>query len=281
MIVAVIGGGTAPAKVIKTGLQELVEEASRHGKPTFLVEWRGAPPEDGPGSAYEHVYDFLLDAAETGDITMDVYYDGDEYRKPPRMFKGRNCNVHEFADEADFVHDLSLESNLVDSASVIAYLWDDEIGGDRYSKHPDVRDLTNGLVPLTPPKPAVPAPVEEETAAEDDGDESFTKQELQDMPAAVVKRYGAKMGCASVTKGAIIEELFPDHQAGIVDSATTLPVEATDVPHVLSESDLTAEALLELAIKRMRSTVSREVSLAITKTQEALLWLRSGYGDAL
>ena len=122
-----------------------------------------------------------------------------------------------------------LSKALKDMTGSVLFLWDEddidllEEVWEMIDEETDILELTNGLAPIVLEEDDTPdpEPVEEEEEEEDEDDTRFTKEELENMAAAAVKRYGARIGATGTTKTAIIKELFPEQEeedeAGLPD----------------------------------------------------------------
>lgn len=196
---AVVGVGTAPAKVIAEGLNDVLDEGD-----SVLLLWTGKPTE-----GQEAVYDYILD----NEIPFVMFYeDGDN---PPKVFRENDEGVVQKSRDA-------LAKALSETDGSILVL--DEDDDDFLIQVHDMKDpgtvmlsLTNGLAPIViedeDPEVAEAASRYEDDEDEEDEDEDdtrFTKDELEVMAASAVKRYGDRIGAKATTKKGIIAELFPD-----------------------------------------------------------------------
>ena len=194
---AIIGTGKSSADAIKESLKDAIADGD-----AVSVVWSG-PPTD----SVEVVYDYLLD--NEVDFTM-FYEDG---KNPPKVF--RLCE-HGVTQKSR--NPVVAAAKTVAGGGKVLVLWDDDETADYVTAAEVASDtvlfleLSNGLAPLTinddeeeDEEPEVE--VEEE---EEDDDENFTREELVAMPAAAVKRYGAKKGAKARTAKGIIDELFPE-----------------------------------------------------------------------
>lgn len=198
----VIGSGVAPSKVLAEGLNDVLDEGDSVG-----LIWTGKPT-----AGQEAVFDYVLDH----ELPFTLYYE--DGQNPPKVFRDSEHGVVQKSREP-------LAKALADTTGSVLFLWDDDENPDLIevvwdTAHPEginILELTNGLTPIT-----LEEEDEEVTEAksryEDDGDDEeeeeddtrFTKDELEVMAAAAVKRYGARIGAEATTKKGIIEELFPD-----------------------------------------------------------------------
>lgn len=215
----VVGTGTVPSKAITESLIDVLEEGDSVG---FL--WTGKPTE-----GQETVYDYVLD----NEIYFVMYHE--DGTNPPRVFRESEFGVVQKSRDP-------LAKALEDTTGSVLVLWDDVdqdfdelIGTVWDSVHPagiNLLELTNGLTPIVleeepeeVTQAKVEAPVEEEDE-DDEDDTTYSKDELEVMQAAVVKRYGARLGLEGTTKKAIIDELFPTLD---VEEVTDDDVEAEEV----------------------------------------------------
>ena len=201
---AVVGRGTAPAKVINEGLRDVVGKED-----TVSLVWLGKPKE-----GEEAVYDFVLEH----DVSFQMFYNDDS--TPPRVFREAD---HGAVQKVRNPLKSALES--VENGGKVLYLWDADADDDQVEVVFDIIDagtlvleLTNGLAPISidmdipePEEPVLEKDPEEEAVSEDT---LFTKDELAIMTPFAVKRYGERQGCKATTKGGIIKELFPEGQDG-------------------------------------------------------------------
>ncbi len=195
---AVVGHALTPAKAIKVVLGDVVNKGD-----SVSMVWSG-PPND----TLEAVYDYVLD----NDVPFCMYYaDG---TNPPKVFREAEFGVCQKTRNPDIAAVQSVEGD-----GAVLFLWDDNGGEgqieyvfDHKPESARVLELSNGGSPITIdvdlPEPRDPeVPVDEDETEED---LEFAKEELENMAAASVKRYGLRKGCTGTTKGAIIGELFPE-----------------------------------------------------------------------
>lgn len=218
---AVIGTGSAPASAVTECLRDLLTPDD-----IVLIGWVGSPiPE-----SVETVYGYLLD----NEMSFALYH-RPEQTVPKAFRESDECVVTQSRHPVDA---------MLKEADEVLFLWDDAENDatpsliqyvmDHISEGVMVKELSNGLAPIVidyeMPEPE-PAPVEED---EDDDDTSFTRDELEIMTAAAVKRYGERRGCKAKTKAGIIEELFDESEwEPYVDKA---PVQETSVEEPAVES---------------------------------------------
>lgn len=192
----VVGRGASTHEVISEALRDVLADGDE-----LMFPWVKPVPE-----SLEAVYSYALDRS----VPFTLLYT--EGQSVPGLFREAE---HGFVKK---VRD-PLQSMSSEVTGKVLFLWDDDNPDyinevfDAFGEA-DVVELNNGLSPITytetdePPQPEV-----EEEAEEDDDATTFSKQELETMSAAVVKRYGQRMGCSSATKSGIIEELFPEEPA--------------------------------------------------------------------
>lgn len=208
---SVIGSGSAPAKVLAEGLSDVLEDGDSVG-----LIWTGKPT-----AGQEAVFDYVLD----NEVPFTLYYE--DGQNPPKVFRESDHGVVQKSRDP-------MGKALDDTNGSVLFLWDDDenpdlievVWGVVHEEGINILELTNGLAPIT-----LEEEDEEVTEAksrydddddeeeEDEDDTRFTKDELEVMAAAAVKRYGARIGAEATTKKGIIEELFPDddeeeHNAG-------------------------------------------------------------------
>lgn len=206
----VIGSGTAPAKVLAEGLNDVLDDGDSVG-----LIWTGKPTE-----GQEAVFDYVLD----NEVPFTLYYE--DGQNPPKVFRNSEHGVVQKSRDP-------IGKALEDTDGSVLMLWDEDENPDLIgyvwdTVHPEginILELTNGLTPITleeEDEEVVEAKSRYEEADEDDEEEDdtrFTKDELEVMAAAAVKRYGARIGVEATTKKGIIEELFPDDEGEEYDGA--------------------------------------------------------------
>lgn len=200
---AVVGDSSVPGAAVQEALRDAVSERDE----LFMV-WVGPPVSE----AMEEVYGYSLDE----EIRSTLFYTDEQAVVPPVFRDADNIDVVKTRDPIGAVCDVAPDT--------VLFLWDDDAPNTQALIERvfdtiagvTVLELSNGLAPivLEDEDPEVsearsqPAPHEEQE--EDEDDTTFTKAELENATAYVVKRYGEKMGCDSKTKAGIIAELFPD-----------------------------------------------------------------------
>jgi hypothetical protein len=194
----VLGAGTAPEKVITASLNDVGTKVH------YMVPWYGRPT---PG--LETVYDWVLD----NDASFTVV--------------GAETIPQALTDAAeDFVYAKDVNAYIFDEltacdpSGMSMILWDTEreeislsIATQSIDKGLPTMDLTNGLVPIIfedePAENSAPVVTEEleEDPTQDVPTTSFTKDELETMPASSVKRMARDLGFEAKTKGEAIDYL--------------------------------------------------------------------------
>jgi hypothetical protein len=204
---AVVGTGNASPQAVRSCLKDVIT-----GTDAVNLLWSGKPNE-----AQEAVFDYVLD----NEVPFTLYYEDED--TPPRVFRESEFGVVKKVREP-----LRWCVSSVVNGGHVLYLWNDD---DPHAIWPVVdlapkgiliKDLSNGLIPIEVEEPPAWAanggtpPVELDLELEKllDGEESrFTKDELEVMTAAAVKRYGARLGLNATTKSGIIDELYPSAAA--------------------------------------------------------------------
>lgn len=197
---AVVGAGTAPAKVIREGLNDVLDEGD-----VVLLQWTGKPTE-----GQETVYDYVLD----NEIPFVMYYE--DGANPPKVFRESDEGTIQKSREP-------LGKALDDTTGSVLVLDEDDdefliLVHDMKDPGSVMLNLTNGLAPIVieDEDPEVTEAAsryeDDEEEDEDEDDTRFTKDELEVMAASAVKRYGERIGAKGTTKKAIIAELFPDDE---------------------------------------------------------------------
>lgn len=220
---AVIGKGSAPASVITASLDDI-------GMKSFALPWYGKVPE-----GLETVYDWALD-----NNVPYILVRSDETRSAPKAL---------IESAVDVVVTEDVDKELIKIAKGndghVLVLWDteDEAGSVRIAtmaidKKLPTLELTNGLVPIV----FDDSPVDEDVvtdSSEDfvvetvsdlpvEEDMRFTRDEMENMPAAAVKRHGANNGLDTkgMTKVEIINSLYggdtPTGKRSIEDRLDTI-----------------------------------------------------------
>lgn len=196
----IIGTGAGSPQAIEESLRDTLGKGD-----IVLVGWVGKPIPQ----SMETVYKFLLEE----EIDFGLYHRPEE--QVIRHFREADtCTVTQSRHPLDAI---------LKDADHILFLWDDDENDatpsliqyvmDHKKTDANVLELSNGLAPITIDyeiPEAEPAHVEPED--DEDDDTRFTRDELEEMTAAGVKRYGARLGCEARTKVGIIEELFGPEQ---------------------------------------------------------------------
>jgi hypothetical protein len=288
---AIIGTGATSKKALFQSLEEVVKE----GDAVSLV-WAGPPNE-----TVELAYDYVID----NEIEFTMFYE--DGKQPPKVFRVSDVGVTQKSRNP-----LIAAAKSVSDGGKVLVLWDDDEqddyvnAGDAVAAGTLFLDLSNGLAPIIfedEDEEVEEVEVEEEPEEEV---ETFTRDELLNMPAAAVKRYGSAKGVKAATKGGIIDELFPEmeEEEEEVEEAKPTPKVGDKVPKpalpefpknsneedqwVKLERSLTnitpsAEAIVRIEAMRESfkgtgalilafAPFGRERALAITKLEEAAMW---------
>lgn len=288
---AIIGTGETSKKALYESLDEILSE----GDAVSLV-WAGPPNE-----TVELVYDYILD----NEMEFTMFYS--EEHTPPKAFRTAENGITQKSRNPIVA---AVKSVANDGAVLV--LWDDDDQDDYVNAADAVADrdllfmeLSNGLAPIAFADEEE-EPEEEETEVEEPEEEDFTREELLNMPAAAVKRYGVSKGAKAATKGGIIDELFPMIQYEEEEEEEEAPLKVgdkvpkPDFPRHSNEEDqwvklersltnITPNAEAIEAIETLRASFKetgrvlletgsfgRERSLAITKLEEAAMWAVKG-----
>ena len=192
---AIIGTGAASEASIKESLTDILSPDD-----TILIGWFGRPMPE----SIETVYGYLLD----NEVQFSLYHRPEQ--EVTRHFRDAdNCVVTQSRHPVDA---------MLKEADEVLFLWDDDENDatpsliqyvmDHINEGVQVKELSNGLAPIIidyeMPEPE-PATSEDD---EEEDDTRFTRDELEVMTAAAVKRYGDRLGLEAKTKSGIIEELF-------------------------------------------------------------------------
>jgi hypothetical protein len=318
------GAGATTAVAVKECLLDVLDEHDVVG----LIWKKPFPP------VLEWVYDFVIDNS----VPFVMFYD-EESSIPPKVFREAEQGTVQKSRNPE-----QAALKAISGSGKVLFLWDDDEnddhGGttqpmidwvfDQIEPGTIVLELSNGLRPITAteepkeeadetpksryeedepdPLDALAADLQPQPEVEDEpadqGQVAYTRDELLNMPAANVKRYGKVLGVAATTKTGIIDELFP-LDVVITATAAEEPI-VTTTGKVLTDADV--EALADeaepapefkdpayIAFRRglkclggpsdvkeafedlvrvliARAPVSRERSLAITKLEEAHHW---------
>jgi hypothetical protein len=215
---AIVGTGAASENAITESLRDILSPDD-----SVLIGWFGKPMPE----SIETVYGYLLD----NEFQFSLYHRPEQ--EVTRHFRDAdNCTVTQSRHPLDA---------LLKEADEVLFLWDDDENDatppliqyvfDHIKEGVEVKELSNGLSPIIieddMPEPE-PAPKEEP----EEDDTRFTRDELEIMTAAAVKRYGERLGCEAKTKSGIIDELFGASE----EVQTPAPVE-DDTPIVAGEID--------------------------------------------
>jgi hypothetical protein len=182
----VLGSGSAPRKVIEAALSDLGTTTVQ-----FVIPWYGRM-----ASGLEAVYDWVLD--NEASFLLVAYETG---KQPPKVLLNA-ASTTTYTDDVNTTILNHLCGLDVPGLSLILWNQEDEEESIRVSsmsidlKLPTL-ELTNGLTPIT-----IDAPLEEVQDHElpDIGDTSYSKETLEVMPAALVKRMAKDKGIVVKTK---------------------------------------------------------------------------------
>lgn len=203
----VLGTGSAPAKVIVASLNDVGK--THH----FYIPWYGKVT---PG--LEAVYDWVIDNNIEFTLVQDT-----TIKKAPAVLR----TLATALVDTDSV-DQRIIKNIKPKDGHALVLWDEEdedqsvhVAGMAITAGIPTLELTNGLVPIVFNDQDGPTEIAEEgndfVVEDAQGDEidNFTREELEIMPASVVKRVATNKGFAPKTKEEAIdaltgEEVEPD-----------------------------------------------------------------------
>lgn len=200
-IYGVLGTGTASKKAIWASLSDVGTGVE------YIIPWYGKPSE-----GLEHVYDWMIDNEATFTVISS--------ERTPKALRDMALD---FINDVEGVNDeiiKMLKDREVPGLAMV--LWDDQ--NEEYShavatacidsKLPTL-ELTNGLVPLifddesefdnVVERPEVPEEVVEEPS-------EFTAEELESMPAAMVKKLAKDRGFDVKTKDEALKALAPSEE---------------------------------------------------------------------
>ena len=184
----VIGTGTASAKTIASGLEDVLKKDD-----TVAVPWYGTKPVP---KGLVAVYDYLLDEEIP---TILVHANG---TTPPKMFE---------ADNVSYLPAANVNTKLLralDGKGNVLVLWDKDEEDesialakrifDVVDESTLVLELTNGLAPVSYADDE-PAKADAEDPADDDDEKApevqpLTRVELESMPAAALKKMAKDTG---------------------------------------------------------------------------------------
>jgi hypothetical protein len=182
----VLGSGSAPRKVIEAALNDLGTSTVQ-----FVIPWYGRM-----ASGLEAVYDWVLD-----NEASFILISNETGKTPPKVLLTSAAAV-EYSEDVNFSILQRLSGLEVPGLSLVLWNQEDEEESIRVSsmsidmKLPTL-ELTNGLTPIV-----IDMPIEEVQDDElpDIGDTSYSKETLEVMPAALVKRMAKDKGIVVKTK---------------------------------------------------------------------------------
>lgn len=207
-VYGIVGTGTAAPKAIWAALEDLEDDA------TFVVPYGRTP-------GLELVYDWLIDNEKKFSVVGNPGKTIREYAAEVIPAEGGDLNM------------IVLDTVQNDSPTILV-LWEDNLEKPILSasaKKFPILELTNGLLPISveedeKPQPEVKVEVEAEPEVEEE--RTFSKEELEAMPIAAVKRYtvnNSDIDIKGKSKEEIISSLFPETTEKVVP-ASILP----DIP---------------------------------------------------
>lgn len=182
----VLGSGSASKKVIEASLNDLGTTTVK-----FVVPWYGKVT-----SGLEVVYDWLLDNNASFMIVAN-----ETAKNPPKILAASASSVVLTDDVNMYILD-HLKKLEITGLSLVMWDSEDETESIRLSslsidlKLPTL-ELTNGLTPIVIDSPQDPVQADE---LPDLGDTSYSKETLEVMPAALVKRMAKDKGVIVKTK---------------------------------------------------------------------------------
>lgn len=215
----VLGAGSASPKIISAALDDVGTKVE------YILPWYGRPT---PG--LEAVYDWMID--NNAEYTIV----GSE-----KMPKALTDDALDFAVVKNVNAYIFEALTSRDPSGMSLILWDDEreeislsIASQSIESGLPTLDLTNGLVPIifedepeANAAPVVTEEIEEEDPSVEPPQETapFTKEELETMPAASVKRMAKDIGFDVKTKEEAIDRLLGTVSPVISTQVDTVPMQ--------------------------------------------------------
>lgn len=279
-------GVKSPRSVINEAFRDAL-----HDGDTLSIPWFGGTPSD----SMAFVYDYVLD----NDIQFLLLHEQDV--KPPKPF------VTSEAGQVLKVLDIpkAMSDHVAREEGGSAFVLGEDGKTDEFIKAFDqfsnvpMKDLSNGLIPIILSNPAAEAAPAEEpevpakplivdlndevdptdddphaTGVEEADAESFSPEELADLPVRVLKRVaGSILGesAVPVTQEAILEAIAAHRTAATDEAVAYFGGNHADVP----TSDVVSA--LRDALSLLEDDVNtRHKSIAKTKIHEAILWYSHG-----
>lgn len=220
----VLGDGSSPRDVIIQSLTDL--QARPDVTVKFLIPWYGKVTE-----GLETVYDWVLD----NNVTFSLVVDSAATKKAPSVLRTMAERV---VDSADV--DRTIINTLVPNQGYTLVLWNEDnpelctaIAQESITKGLPTLELTNGLVPIVfddAVEPDMVISATDDLMVETDSDEGteWSREMLDNMPAAVVKRMAQNAGTPAKTKEEAIKALLGDEKVEEEDPTSewvSVPVE--------------------------------------------------------
>lgn len=183
----VVGTGSAPKKVIESALNDIGSSS------TFLVPWYGKVT-----TGLEVVYDWLLDNEATFTI---VATEGS--KAVPKALALKATEIHQVEDVVDYIL-WDLKGRPVPGLTLVMWDTENEEESIRVSSMSiDLKlstlELTNGLVPIIIDGDEELEPIRDDELP-DFGETNYSKETLEVMPSALVKRMAKDKGTVVKTK---------------------------------------------------------------------------------
>lgn len=220
----VLGDGSSPRDVIVQSLTDL--QARTDVTAEYLIPWYGNITE-----GLEAVYDFVLD----NNVTFSLVVDSAAPKKAPSVLRTMAERV---VDSEDV--DRTIVNMLAPKHGYALVLWNEDapelctaIAQEAITKGLPTLELTNGLVPIVfddAVEPDMAISATDDLMVETDSDEGteWSREMLDNMPAAVVKRMAQNAGTPAKTKEEAIKALLGDEEAEEEDPTSkwvSVPVE--------------------------------------------------------
>lgn len=204
----VVGTGSGPKKVIEASLNDIGSTS------TFLVPWYGKVT-----AGLEVVYDWLLD----NEVTFTIVA-AEGSKAVPKALASKATEVHQVDDVVDYIL-WDLKGRDVQGLTLVMWDTENEEESIRVSSMSiDLKlstlELTNGLVPIIIDNNDTVEPVRDDELP-DLGETEYSKETLEVMPSALVKRMAKDKGTVVKTKEEGIAFLTkqtsePTHEIGSI-----------------------------------------------------------------
>ena len=231
----VLGTGSAPTTAIVASLNDIGKD--QH----FFIPWYGKVT---PG--LEALYDWMLDNNIEFTLVQDT-----SIKKAPAVLR---TMASQLVDDEDVSR--RIIKMLKPERDHALILWDEEdeelsvdVAGLAIDNNLPTLELTNGLVPIVFNEQEGPTEIVEEDNdflvedAPTNEIENFTREELEIMPAAVVKRVAANKGFDPKTKDEAIDNLTGAATMDDVLSTNRLTIQMDDV---MARFDVSAELIKKI-----------------------------------